>query len=272
MSSTVTVAPARGVRGIGLFTLIAGIILFIAGAGTWVVVQNQLADENITVSDDANYFVGRDVNGPLTAYAQAEVIQKHALEIGGGKTFAELPKDDPNRAAVQTASFLRASLFTSIVAFGVAALVMGLGVVLFFLGLALRRLAGGPAVAVETPALTSAGDLSGVPARHSRANAGPEAAQPVATSTVGESTAAVGEATPGNPTGPEDPSTGGEATPGNPTGPVAPSTVGESTPGNPSFDPLPRREPVANPGDLAVDPTPQQYPADPSSSAGPTRP
>ena len=41
-----------------------------------------------------------------------------------------------------TASFLRASLFTSVVAFGVAALVAVLGLVLIGLGWALRKIGG----------------------------------------------------------------------------------------------------------------------------------
>jgi hypothetical protein len=163
MSSTVTVTPARGVRGIGLVSIIAGIVLILAGIGTWIVVSNQLSAEEITVSDDASFMAGRHVNGPLTAYAQAEVINKHALEASGGQTYAELDQDDPTRQTVMTASFLRASLFTSVVAFGVAALVVGLGILFLLLGLALRKLAGGPSVAVETPAAyTSGGDMSGV--------------------------------------------------------------------------------------------------------------
>jgi hypothetical protein len=42
---------------------------------------------------------------------------------------------------VMTASFLQASLFTSVVAFGVAALAAGLGVVFLLIGIALRRVA-----------------------------------------------------------------------------------------------------------------------------------
>ncbi len=74
MSSTVTVTPAKGARGIGLVSIIAGIVLLLAGIGTWVVVANQLSAEEITVSDDSSFMAGRHVNGPLTAYAQAEVI------------------------------------------------------------------------------------------------------------------------------------------------------------------------------------------------------
>ena len=46
-------------------------------------------------------------------------------------------------------SFLRASLFTSVVAFGVAALVMGIGVVFGLIGFALRQVAPATDVAVK---------------------------------------------------------------------------------------------------------------------------
>lgn len=107
---------------------------------TYAVVSNTLAAEKITVSPDAAHFGGKEVKGPFTAYAQTKVIAKHAKEIGGGKTYAELPQNDPNRTTVMTASFLRASLFTSVVAFGVAAFVAVVGVVLILLGWVLVRL------------------------------------------------------------------------------------------------------------------------------------
>ena len=125
---------------VGLLVIIAGVILLVAGVGAYVAVQQTLSAEHITVSDDAAHFAGDNVEGPFTAYEQAQTIEKHAKEIGGGKTYAELPQDDPNRTTVMTASFLRASLFTSVVAFGVAALVVGLGIVFVLLGWAVRRL------------------------------------------------------------------------------------------------------------------------------------
>ncbi len=131
---------SRGVRLVGLLVLIAGVILLVAGVGTYIAVQQTLSAEKITVSDDASHFAGEKVEGPFTAYEQAQTIEKHAKEIAGGKTYAELPQDDPNRNTVMTASFLRASLFTSVVAFGVAALVVGLGIVFILVGWAVRRL------------------------------------------------------------------------------------------------------------------------------------
>jgi hypothetical protein len=138
------------VRLLGLLVIIAGAVLFVAGVVTYIVVGNTLSDEHITVSDDAAHFAGNEVSQPWEAYAQADVIGEHAKKIAGGKTYAQLPQDDPNRPTVMTASFLQASLFTSVVAFGVAAMAAGMGVVLVLIGLALRWLAPRAAPAVAT--------------------------------------------------------------------------------------------------------------------------
>ena len=130
---------SRAVRLIGTLVMVAGVILGLSGAGTWALVQTSLSDERITVADDAARFGGEKVDGPLTAYYQADIIEKHALEGSGGKTYAELDREDPARASVMNGSFLRASLFTSVLAFGVAAMAMGLGVLFLALGYALRK-------------------------------------------------------------------------------------------------------------------------------------
>jgi ABC-type sugar transport system permease subunit len=118
--------------------LVVGIVMAIAGVVTWVVVSTTLADEKITVADDARCAAGDGVNGPISAFCQADVIDKHTKEITGGKTYAELDREDPNRAVAMDSAFLQASLFTSVVAFGVAAMAFVLGLVLVLIGLALR--------------------------------------------------------------------------------------------------------------------------------------
>ncbi len=142
------------VRLLSVLVIAAGLIMLVGGAATWFTVQNQLADERITVSDDAEWFAGEKIDGPLTAYAEAEVIEKHALEASGGKTYAELDREDPNRQTVMTGSFLRSSLFTSVVSFGVAAMAMGLGLVITLIGYALLTLSRhlGAATAPSSPA------------------------------------------------------------------------------------------------------------------------
>jgi len=171
MSTAVTTQRSNGVRVIGLLTMIAGLVLIIAGGVTWGAVSAQLASENITVPDDAAFAQGTKVNNPISAFAQADIINQHALAGSGGLTYAELgtkareleaanasqeeiDEVRAQRTSVMNGSFLRASLFTSVVAFGIAALVIGLGVLFILVGWALRRLVApatvvAPAVATE---------------------------------------------------------------------------------------------------------------------------
>ena len=158
MTTTTTTGSSKTVRVLGLLTIIAGIIFIIAGGVTWGAVASNLAAEKITVSDDAQAFGGQLVDTPWEAWFQADIINTHALESSGGKTYAELDRDDPARATMMDASFLRASLFTSVVAFGVAALVVGIGVVFILIGWALRKAAA--AAGVVTSSATSTGSSS----------------------------------------------------------------------------------------------------------------
>jgi ABC-type sugar transport system permease subunit len=119
-------------------SVVVGIVMAIAGVVTWVVVSTTLADQKITVSDDANCAAGDDVNGPISAFCQADIIDHHTQEITGGKTYAELAQDDPNRAVAMDSAFLQASLFTSVVAFGVSGMAFVLGIVLTLIGFAIR--------------------------------------------------------------------------------------------------------------------------------------
>ena len=147
----------RSIRVLSILVIIAGAVFIVAGVFTWFVVRDQLADEKIVVSDDAERFAGWEVDGPFTAYAEADAIEGHAMESSGGKTYAELDREDPTRETVMTASFLRSSLFTSVVAFGVAFMAAGLGLVLIGIGAALllaaRRLSA--ALAVGAPVSVS---------------------------------------------------------------------------------------------------------------------
>jgi hypothetical protein len=118
--------------------IVVGIIMAIAGVVTWVVVSTTLSDQKITVADDANCAAGDEVNGPISAYCQADIIDQHTLDITGGLTYAELDREDPNRATAMDSAFLQASLFTSVVAFGVAAMAFVVGIVLTLIGFALR--------------------------------------------------------------------------------------------------------------------------------------
>lgn len=134
------------VKAAGILGILIGIVLIIVAIVAWIAVTTQLTAENITVPDDAVAFQGQQVTGPLTAYVQADVINKHALEATGGKTYAELDQDDPARNTAMQASFLRASLYTSVVAYGVCLFAAAVGVLAILLGWAVNRLANTPVI------------------------------------------------------------------------------------------------------------------------------
>ena len=119
--------------------IVFGAIFVVAGIVTWIVITSTLSGQKITVSDDASCRAGAAVAGPISAYCQASVIDKHTMEITSGKTYAELDREDPNRNTAMTSSFLQASLFTSIVAFGVAAMAVAVGIAFILFGLAMRE-------------------------------------------------------------------------------------------------------------------------------------
>lgn len=118
-------------------SIVLGVAMVVGAVGTWVVVSNTLSDQNITTPEDA-CLPERTVRGPFTAYCQAKIIETHTLEITGGQTYAELDRDDPLRQTAMNSSFLQASLFTSVLAFGVAAMAGGMGVLFVLIGLGMR--------------------------------------------------------------------------------------------------------------------------------------
>lgn len=154
-----TTRPTGIARIAALLAIVAGAIFIIAGGVTWGMVTSQLKAENITVPEDAAFLAGAEVKGPFSAYAQADIINTHALAGTEGRTYAELgsamrefepgtPEHtelQAQRDSVMNASFLRASLFTSVVSYGVAALVVGLGALLIIIGLGMKQLAAVPA-------------------------------------------------------------------------------------------------------------------------------
>ncbi len=114
--------------------IVLGAVFVISGLTTYTLVQQKLKAENILVSADSPSHAGMAVAGPFTAYAEASMISTHALKATGGKTYAQLDKEDPLRVVAMNGSFLRASLFTSVVSFGLAAFVAGVGLMFILFG------------------------------------------------------------------------------------------------------------------------------------------
>jgi hypothetical protein len=127
-------------RAASIASIVVGVLMIVGGIATWFVVSDTLSDQQITTSDDA-CLPGEAVDGPLTAYCQAEVIEKHTLESTGGLYYAQIDREDPVREVAMNSAFLQSSLFTSILAFGVAAMAVAVGLLFVLIGLGIRDVA-----------------------------------------------------------------------------------------------------------------------------------
>jgi hypothetical protein len=152
---------------LGLVFLGAGVYTMFRGFDAKDQVRDELVAQNITTPEDAR-IPNVTVDDPASAKAMADIIGVHALEATGGETYAEMgrylatdggatndealamtddkgnPIANPLRNVAFQASSLRTSLYTSVMAFNVSDLVIGLGLMIVVLGLAV----GGMGVAL----------------------------------------------------------------------------------------------------------------------------
>ena len=88
---------AKPVKFIGVFAIVIGIVMIIAGAGVYVFASSMLREQNMTVAsvtdENPGALAGKVVAGPFTALAQANAINEHALAASGGRTYADLGAD-----------------------------------------------------------------------------------------------------------------------------------------------------------------------------------
>lgn len=145
--------PAATMRRMGGFALAAGAVFLASGTAAWALVTKQLREEEITVPPNADFMAGKRVQDPLSAYAEAATIQRNALKASGGRSFAQITaavrEAEPGSEeaaklrqqgeSLTTAASLRSALMTSVLAYGVSALVGGIGALLLCGGTQLVR-------------------------------------------------------------------------------------------------------------------------------------
>lgn len=155
-----------------LMLILLGVVF--AGAGAYTVyrgfdakdqVKEELVAQNITTPDDAS-IPGVQVNSISTARSMADIIDKHARESASNLTYAQMgrfmaadgdpagtsdealalkgedgrPVPNALRNTAFQASSLRTSLYTSVMAFEIGNLVIGLGFMILVLGFAVGGL------------------------------------------------------------------------------------------------------------------------------------
>ena len=118
----------------GIALLASGAVMVRQARMAHTDVRDALAGERIVTSEKADIPLA-PVTNAATAKAQADVIQSDVLAITGGKTYAELDRSDPARTTYLNAVTLRSALMESYLAFKVADLVLGIGLIIVMLGL-----------------------------------------------------------------------------------------------------------------------------------------
>ena len=120
---------------LGVVFVAGGVYMMVEGQNAKNEVRDAIVAENIITADDAS-IPNVPVNSAATAKAQANVIEKHYLEITGGLTYAELDRDDPARETAFRAANLRTSLNLAVMGFKVSELVIGMGLFMIVIGAA----------------------------------------------------------------------------------------------------------------------------------------
>jgi hypothetical protein len=118
---------------LGVVFVTGGVYMISEGQSAKNEVRDAIVAENIITPEDAS-IPNVQVNSSATAKAQADVIEKHYLESTGGKTYAELDRDDPARETAFTAANLRTSLNLAVMGFEISDLVIGMGVFMVVIG------------------------------------------------------------------------------------------------------------------------------------------
>ena len=117
----------------GVVLIGAGLFMAREGRNAHDEVENTLSSERIVSAEDADIPLTA-VTGPEEAKAQADAIRQHMLKTTNGKTYAELDRNDPNRAQYLNSVTLRTALMESYMAFKIADLVSGVGLIVALIG------------------------------------------------------------------------------------------------------------------------------------------
>lgn len=82
------------VRASSVVVIVIGVLLVVVGVWGTVFTYKNIAREKIVTPTDAT-IPKKDVRGPMTLKAQADIIRVHTLKMTDGKTFAEMPRQIP---------------------------------------------------------------------------------------------------------------------------------------------------------------------------------
>ncbi len=117
-----------------LLAIVAGVVLVAGGIWGICFTYKNIAQEKIVTPADSS-IPEKPVRGPLTLKAQTDIIREHALKITGGKTYAEMSREDTNRPLWITVTTLTTALNLGILTYVFSGLILLFGCISIWTGI-----------------------------------------------------------------------------------------------------------------------------------------
>jgi hypothetical protein len=131
--------PSKLLTWVAVLAFLVGGFSVIGGLGGAVYTYQQAAAENVTTPGDAA-IAETPVRGPLTMWAQADIITQHQLDTTDGQRFSEMDREDPVRASWFNATALTTALSLGIISYAFSAFAIAMGAMTILFGLVIHRL------------------------------------------------------------------------------------------------------------------------------------
>ena len=120
-------------RASSFAAITAGVILVVGGAWATAFTYKNIAQENITTTQDAS-IPNAPVRGPLTLKSEADVIRKHTLEQTGNTVYADMDRDDERKELWLTATTLTTALHLGVITYLFSGLIILFGAISIWTG------------------------------------------------------------------------------------------------------------------------------------------
>lgn len=166
-SLKLSLGNSKLVAAIAIFAMVIGVGAILGSIGGAVYTYQQAAVQDITTPDDA-VFAEVPVRGPLSMWAQSDIITHHQLDRTGGLYYSQMEREAPvldengepvldeagepvmgpnqDRLSWLDATTLTTSLQMGIMAYALSAFAFVVGLTLFALGFVVHRLRRAPVI------------------------------------------------------------------------------------------------------------------------------
>jgi hypothetical protein len=131
--------PNKLLTIVAILAFVVGGFSILGGLGGAVFTYQQAAAENVTTPGDAA-IAEAPVRGPLTMWAQADIITQHQLDTTDGQRFSEMDRENPVRDSWFNATTLTTALSLGIISYAFSAFAIAMGAMTILIGLVIHRL------------------------------------------------------------------------------------------------------------------------------------